>query len=127
MQPLQARAYLPLLHKVVAPTTGTVAGSVTNADTSQPLSGAEVCVLSGSQCATTNAQGAYSIANVAAGGQTVHATAADFEASQQSATVPAGGTVTVDFALTPIPLPDGPTSTEDFEGSFPGGLAGRGQ
>ena len=117
---VQARAYLPLLHKVVAPTTGTVAGTVTNANTSQPLSGAEVCVLSSSQCATTNAQGTYSIANVAAGSQTVRATAADFEASQQSATVPAGGTVTVDFALTPIPL-SGWTNiaTEDFEGSFP--------
>ena len=120
VQPMQARAYLPLLHKVVAPTTGTVVGSVTNADTSQPLSGAEVCVLSSSQCATTNAQGAYSIASVAAGSQTMRATASGFVASQQSATVPAGGTVTVNFALTPSPTPVWTDiAVEDFEGSFP--------
>ena len=119
-QELAPRVYLPLINRFVAPTTGTVAGAVANASTSQPLSGAEVCVLSSSQCATTNAQGAYSISSVAVGSQTVRATAADFEASQQSATVPAGGTVTVDFALTPISLPEWTNiATEDFEGSFP--------
>ena len=119
-QEFAPRVYLPLLYRFVAPTTGTVAGVVANASTSQPLSGAEVCVVSSSQCATTNAQGAYGISSVAVGSQTVRATATDFEASQQSATVPAGGTVTVDFALTPIPLSEWTNiATEDFEGSFP--------
>ena len=77
-------------------------------------------MVSSSQCATTNAQGAYGISSVAVGSQTVRATAADFEASQQSATVPAGGTVTVDLALTPIPLSEWTNiTTEDFAGSFP--------
>ena len=41
-------------------------------------------------------------------------------ASQQSATVPAGGTVTVNFALTPSPTPVWTNiAAEDFEGSFP--------
>ncbi len=97
-----------------------MSGRVTNAANSQGIPGAQICVLSSSQCATANAQGNYSIAGVAAGSQTVRATASGFVASQQSATVPAGGTVTVNFALTPSPTPVWTNiAAEDFEGSFP--------
>ena len=103
VQPLPARAYLPLLVRNDLPTTGTVSGRVTNSATSQGIPGAEVCVLSSSQCATANAQGNYSIANVPAGSQTVRATATGYAAGQQNVTVIAGGTVTANFALVAAP------------------------
>jgi hypothetical protein len=90
---------LPLVLRNVAPTTGTVAGWVRQASNSQAIPGAQVCVLSTSQCATTNAQGTYSIANVPAGNQTVRATAAGYTTLQQAVTVPAGGTATANFSL----------------------------
>jgi hypothetical protein len=117
---LQARAYLPVLWRTVPPTTGTVAGRVTNASNSQPISGAQVCVISSNQCATANAQGNYAIVDVPTGSQTARATATGFVASQQTTTVPAGGTATVNFALAPNPAPTWITiTTEDFEGTFP--------
>ena len=105
---------------VASPTTGTVSGRVTRASNNQAISGAQVCVLSSNQCATTNAQGNYNIINVAAGSQTVRATASGFVTVQQTVTVPAGGTVTVNFALASIPTPTWTNiTTEDFESSFP--------
>ena len=88
---------------VAAPTTGTVSGRVTRASNSQAIPGAQVCVLSSNQCANTNAQGNYSITDVAAGSQTVRATANGFTAAQQNVTVPAGGTVTANFSLVSTP------------------------
>ena len=93
------RAYLPLIVRNDLPTTGTVSGRVTRASNNQAISGAQVCVLSSNQCATTNAQGNYSIVTVPAGSQTVRATASGYAAGQQNVTVIAGGTVTANFAL----------------------------
>ncbi len=103
VQPLPARAYLPLVVRNDLPTTGTVSGRVTNAANSQGIPGAQVCVLSSSQCATANSQGNYSIANVPAGSQTVRATATGYASGQQNVTVIAGGTVTANFALVAAP------------------------
>ena len=114
------RVYLPALSRRVAPTTGTVAGRVTNANTSAAIPGAEVCVVSSSQCATTNAQGNYSIPSVAPGSKTVRATASGFVTAQQTVTVVAGSTATANFALAPSPTPTWTTiASENFEGSFP--------
>jgi hypothetical protein len=99
------RVYLPLVLRRVAPTTGAVAGWVRQASNSQAIPGAQVCVLSTSQCATTNAQGNYSIPNVPAGNQTVRATAAGYTTLQQAATVPAGGTATANFSLVASSVP----------------------
>ena len=99
VEPLPARAYLPLILSNDLPTRGTVSGRVTNAANSQGIPGAQVCVLSSSQCATTGSQGNYSIANVLAGSQTVRATASGYASGQQNVTVIAGGTVTANFAL----------------------------
>ncbi len=96
------KAYLPIILRRPALAPGTVTGRVVNAVNSQAISGAQVCVLSSNQCTTTNAQGNYTIANVAAGSQTVRASASGFTTLQQSVTVPAGGTVTLNFALSPI-------------------------
>jgi hypothetical protein len=99
------KAYLPLLRRATMPTTGTVAGWVRQASNSQPISGAQVCVLSSNQCVTTNAQGNYSIGNVAAGNQTVRASATGYNALQQAVTVVAGGSVASNFSLTATSTP----------------------
>ncbi len=112
------RVYLPLVLRRVAPATGAVAGWVRQASNSQAIPGAQVCVLSSSQCATTNAQGAYSIANVAAGNQTVRAAAAGYTTLQQAVTVPAGGTATANFSLVATSTWTNIT-TENFESAFP--------
>ncbi|MFZ2486819.1 MAG: carboxypeptidase-like regulatory domain-containing protein [Anaerolineae bacterium] len=94
------RAWLPLLYHNTPVTTGTVAGYVTRSNNGQAISGAQVCVLSSSQCANTSAQGYYNIANVGAGNQTVRATASGFTSVQQAVTVFAGATTTANFSLT---------------------------
>jgi hypothetical protein len=96
---LVPRSYLPLLYRTQPLTTGAVAGWVRQASNSQPIPGAQVCVLSSSQCATTNAQGNYSIPNVAAGNQTVRASASGYTAVQQAVTVNVGATATANFSL----------------------------
>jgi hypothetical protein len=103
--PGAAKAYLPIILRWPALPTGTVAGWVRRASNSQPISGAQVCVLSSNQCATTNAQGTYSIPNVAAGNQTVRATASGYTAVQQAVTVNAGGTATANFSLASSSVP----------------------
>ncbi len=101
--PSMNRIYLPLLVRNDLPTTGTVSGRVTNAANSQGIPGAQVCLVSSSQCATGDAQGNYNITSVAAGSQTVRATASGFTAAEQNVTVPAGGTVTANFSLVATP------------------------
>ena len=61
VQPLPARAYLPVIARNDLPATGTVFGRVTNAANSQAIPGAQVCVQATSQCATTDSQGNYGI------------------------------------------------------------------
>jgi hypothetical protein len=119
--PAGPKSYLPLLlvRSAPLPSTGTVAGTVRQASNSQPIAGAQVCVLSSSQCATTNAQGTYSIANVPAGNQTVRATAAGYTTLQQAVTVPAGGTATANFSLVATPPTWANITTENFESAFP--------
>jgi hypothetical protein len=113
------RVYLPLVLRTVGPTTGAVAGWVRQASNSQAIPGAQVCVLSSSQCATTNAQGAYSIANVPAGNQTVSASAGGYTTLQQAVSVPAGGTATANFSLVATPPTWTNITTENFESAFP--------
>lgn len=96
-----AKAYLPIILRRPALAPGTVTGRVVNAVNAQGIAGAQVCVLSG-QCTTSNAQGNYTIANVDAGPRTVRASANGFVTLQQATNVPAGGTVTLNFALSPI-------------------------
>lgn len=95
------RVYLPIILRGQTASRGAVTGQVVNAVNAQAIAGAQVCVVSSNQCMTTNAQGNYTIANVAAGNQTVRASATGYVTLQQSVTVPAGGTATLNFALSP--------------------------
>ena len=98
--PTGRKFFVPLVLKQ-APRFGVVSGRVTDATNTQALSGAQVCVLSSNQCATTNAQGNYSIGNVQAGSHSVRATKSGYTALTQTGNVPANGTLTLNFPLSP--------------------------
>ena len=98
--PGNRKTYVPLVSKRV-PQFGTVAGKVSNATNNAGIPGAQVCVLSSNQCATTNAQGNYSISNVPVGSRSVKATANGFTPLTLTGNVPANGTLTLNFSLSP--------------------------
>jgi len=81
--------------------SGRVNGTVTDAATNAPLSGA--LVTSGLISATTGADGRYSLL-LAAGEQTITASKYAYASQTVTVTVPEGGVVTQDFALVSVPL-----------------------
>ncbi len=81
-------------------TTGTVTGVVRDAATGRPLAG--VNVQAGSQGARSNAAGAFTIENVAAGDVTLRASATLYESGETDVTVEAAETVSTELALTPV-------------------------
>jgi len=85
------------------PTTGSIAGTVTDAVTGATIAGA--AVTDGTRSATSDANGGYSIANVPAGTYAVTATASGHNSASQSVQVTAGQTSTANFALSPPPPP----------------------
>ncbi|HYH82989.1 MAG TPA: SusC/RagA family TonB-linked outer membrane protein [Longimicrobium sp.] len=78
---------------------GQIAGSVTSADGGRPLSGATVSVGGSALRAVTGPDGRYTISGVAPGARTVTATVIGHTAATLPATVSAGQTATVNFAL----------------------------
>jgi uncharacterized membrane protein len=85
---------------------GTIKGTVTNATSLAPISGATVTA--GGITRTTDANGNY-IISIGPGTYTVKASATGYNSASASVIVTSGGTVTRDFALTP-----GFTATKDF-------------
>lgn len=85
--------------RLVAQATGTVAGTVVNAETAAPLNGVQVTI-QGTQIGTlTGADGQYRIQDVPAGQQTVQVRLIGFARQSETVSVTAGETVTVDFQL----------------------------
>ncbi|HEX7051778.1 MAG TPA: SusC/RagA family TonB-linked outer membrane protein [Longimicrobiales bacterium] len=82
-----------------AQATGTITGSVVDAGTGQPLAGVQIHIPATGQGTLSNPQGRFLIPNVAAGEQTVRAQNLGYADVEQVVTVPAGGTVTVNFRL----------------------------
>ena len=81
------------------PTTGSIAGTVTNAADGTPVSGATVVIDTG-ESTTTGDDGSYSITGVPTGDRSVTASATGFESQTKPATVNEDPTpTTVDFAL----------------------------
>ena len=78
---------------------GTVSGTVSDAD-GNPLSSATVLAIEAGRDATTGADGSYRL-TLAAGDYLLLAAATGFRTREESVTVPADGTVTVDFSLSP--------------------------
>jgi len=81
------------------PTTGTIAGKVTDSSTGLTIEGA--MVTDGTRSAITDVNGDYTIADVPEATYTVTASAADYDDDSQSVTVIAGETSTADFTLEP--------------------------
>lgn len=88
------------------PTTGTITGTVRNAQTSLPVAGATVQTDTG-QSAQTGANGAYTLSNVPEGSRQVTATAGGYQSQTVTVPVVAGQTATRDFSLQPAPVSTG--------------------
>lgn len=83
---------------------GTLTGTVTDASTSNPIAGATVTLTPGSDSATTNNSGLYTM-TVPVATYSAAATAFGYQPGTASGLVITdGGTLTQDFALTPEPL-----------------------
>lgn len=83
---------------IQAQDTGTVSGVVRDV-AGEPIPGAKVSIQGTSLFAFADREGAYEIAGVPAGAQTVVATLEGFRQEEQSAEVEAGGASTADFTL----------------------------
>ncbi len=80
--------------------TGTITGRVTDAASGRPLQDVQVRLVGGTTGTITAADGTFRLAGVAAGAVQVRAQRLGYLAFTRSGTVTAGGTLTVDFALT---------------------------
>src|ERR1041384_4094365 len=80
--------------------TGRITGTVTDAQTGQPLPNATVTVVGTRSGGTSSENGQYSITGITAGQHQVRAQRIGFAPVTRAATVVAGQAVTVDFALT---------------------------
>jgi hypothetical protein len=80
-------------------TTGTISGQVTRDDTTVALPGATVAYSGGST--STNSSGAFTLSNVPAGNVSVAASIGGYQIMNKPATVTAGATGTLNFALLP--------------------------
>jgi TonB-dependent starch-binding outer membrane protein SusC len=88
-----------LLAAPLAAQTGIITGRVLDSASRQPLAAVSLRVSGHSIGALSRADGSFSIIGVPAGPQVVRATRLGFGAQSRSVTVPAAGTVTVEFAL----------------------------
>ncbi len=86
---------------IVLAQTGTVAGTVTDAESGEALAGANVVIEGTSLGAAADADGNFSIANVSAGTATITASVIGYEGDSRTVNVTDGGTATVNFALAP--------------------------
>ncbi len=77
-----------------------IRGTITNANSGDPLPGANVMVKNSEFGAASNSDGQYVISNVAVTGlQTIVATMIGYRTVEKTVNLPASGTVTVDFQL----------------------------
>lgn len=83
-------------------TTGTIAGRVIDASTSQPVAGASVSV--GNRTVITGVDGRFALTGVGVGAQTVRIQRVGYQEVVRSVSVAAAQSVAVDVALTPQAL-----------------------
>jgi uncharacterized protein YfaP (DUF2135 family) len=84
------------------PTPATLQGQVTDAVSGSAIANAQVCINGTSLCATTDANGNYTIADAPAGDQVLNVTAGGFIAvTDQTVAIAAGATTTQPVALSP--------------------------
>ena len=78
---------------------GSVSGRVTDADTGDPLVGANVLVVGTNLGAATDVNGEYSISRVPAGAQRLNANYIGYASNSMNVDVPADGNSSADFGL----------------------------
>ena len=78
---------------------GSVSGRVTDADTGDPLVGANVLVVGTNLGAATDVNGEYSISRVPAGAQRLNANYIGYASNSMNVDVPADGNASADFGL----------------------------
>jgi hypothetical protein len=88
---------------VLTPNPGSIAGTVSDASTKQPLGGASVTLSGKSTPITTAADGSYSFTNVTEGSYTVSANATGYTGQSVTVSIGPGGAATQNFALQPNP------------------------
>ncbi|HEX2077118.1 MAG TPA: TonB-dependent receptor [Longimicrobium sp.] len=88
-----------LFAPALAAQTGTVQGTVVDAQSMQPLADAQVTVAGTSLRAVTRADGRFSLAGVPAGSRTVRATRIGYAAAERTVTVAAGEAATVNLSM----------------------------
>ncbi|HEY6808738.1 MAG TPA: carboxypeptidase regulatory-like domain-containing protein, partial [Gemmatimonadales bacterium] len=91
---------LAVLGIPAAAQTGVITGHVTDVATKQAISLAQVTVVGTTLRAITSQSGEYRIANVAPGTVQVQTKYIGYKTLTQSVQVAAGGTATLDFAIT---------------------------
>lgn len=79
---------------------GSIAGTITDRATSQPVVGARVIVIGTTIVTQSNAQGRYTLPSIRPGQHTLRVTAIGYGASTRSVTVEAGAAAAADFAIT---------------------------
>jgi TonB-linked SusC/RagA family outer membrane protein len=82
-----------------AQSNGTITGVVTDSETGQPLNGAQVYVADTNISTLTDQRGRYLLLNVPAGPQTVRTVLIGYASEEQTVTVVAGQTATLDIAV----------------------------
>jgi TonB-linked SusC/RagA family outer membrane protein len=82
-----------------AQATGTIQGTVTDAQAMRPLSGVQVSIPGTRHGTLTNSQGRYQLVNVPAGTHSVRAEFIGYSAGTRGVTVAEGATATANFAL----------------------------
>jgi len=103
--------------------TGAITGTVTDAETTNPIEGATVTA--DGYSTTTASDGTYTLAGLPVDSYTVTASATGYESASQEVTVSADTTTTVDFALSPTTTPTGTMYVADIEMSPGTKIAGR--
>ncbi|HET7275356.1 MAG TPA: SusC/RagA family TonB-linked outer membrane protein [Longimicrobiaceae bacterium] len=84
---------------LAAQTTGTIRGTVTDANTLAPLNGAQVSIVGTGQGTLTNSAGEFIVPGLPAGTFTVRVQMLGYSDGEQDVTVSAGQAATVDFQL----------------------------
>jgi hypothetical protein len=97
--------FLCAAYPLAAQAIGTVRGTVTDAATHQPLSGAQIIVVGGVRRAVTNESGEYTLTPIPAGSLTLRTDLLGYTTATRAITVAAGQTATADFALVTNAIP----------------------
>jgi TonB-dependent SusC/RagA subfamily outer membrane receptor len=82
-----------------AQTTGEIRGTVTDASSQRPISGAAISLVGTTRSTVTDARGTYTLRAVPAGNARVRASILGYSATERAVAVAAGATATVDLAL----------------------------